>query len=89
MDEISSEKKKTGQIRSLILGLLPLIAKKSSVLVCHQHDSFSLDWIFPKLADEQGMDEISYKFETGPDQIINFRVVSTDCWKKPVWLLSA
>ena len=55
-----------------------MIAKKV-FCVCHQHDSFSFDWIFLKLADKRGMDEISDEFKAWPDWIINIRVMSTDC----------
>ena len=40
------------------------MAETVSVLVCHQHNSFSFDWIFLKLADKMDMDEISDEFET-------------------------
>ena len=36
----------------------PLIAEKASVWLCHQHYSFSFDWIILKLPGKMGMDEI-------------------------------
>ena len=44
--------------------------------VCHHYNSFSFDRMFLKLTDKLGMDEISDKFETWPDRIINLRVTS-------------
>ena len=42
----------------------------------HQHNSFSFVWIFLKLADKVDLDAFLENFESWPDWIINFRVMS-------------
>ena len=89
MDEISNELKKQQKLaRSdhYFYSYVTLIADKASVWLCHQHNLFSFDWIFLKLADKGVvggvMDEILDDFKNCPDWIINLmRVMSLDCWK--------
>ena len=61
-----------------------MIAEKASVLLCHQHNSFSFDQIFLKLADNAGIDKMSDKFKIWPDLIINHRVTSPCLLIKPL-----
>ena len=42
---------------------------------CHNHNSFSFDWMFLKLAGKVDMDEILDEFENWPDQIINLSYI--------------
>ena len=84
MDEIWDEFK-TGQIKSLILELLPLDCWKASVWLCHQHNSFNFDRIILTLADKMDMDEIWDEFENWPNRIIYVRVTSPWLLKKPLF----
>ena len=46
-----------------MIELHSFIAEKASVWLCHQHNSFSFDQIFLKLADKVDMDEFLDKSE--------------------------
>ena len=63
----------------------PWLLKKASVWLCHQHNLFSFDRTFLKLADKVDMNGIFNKFETWPDWIICFRVTSLWLWEKPIF----
>ena len=68
----SAEKFENWQDRIIIQSNVPLIAEKSLCLIlCN---SFSFDWIFPKLADKVDKDKILNKFDNWADQIIDLRV---------------
>ena len=66
---------KTVQIGILILDYILLITKKS-LFNCHQHNSYSFDQVFLKLADKANIGEITNKFEAWPDLNICLRVTS-------------
>ena len=74
MDKISDECE-NGLDRIINQSHVPLIHEKP-LFDYHQHNSFSFDRIFQKLADKMDMEEISVEFKTWPDRIISLRVTS-------------
>ena len=70
MDEISNEFETWPDQIICLFSNIPLVVEKASIRLCYQHNSFSLDGMFLKLADKVDMYEIFNEFETWPDQII-------------------
>ena len=52
---------------------------------CHQHNPFSFDRLFLKLADKVDIGKISDEFENWPVRIINFRITFPWLLKKPLF----
>ena len=74
-DEIS-DKFKILPDWTIYLSYIPLIAATASDRLCHQHNLFSFDRNFMKLAANMDINKISDNFKNRPDWIMYFRVTS-------------